>query len=116
MFPRDPFGDAERSGFMAESRSLLRHGARNRLGSIRNAAYYLRRRSSGTPLWQEYPRFEQFFALIESELAALEQRAVTVIAISGQPVPEMLARVSRLGAIAGMAKRAAARNGGADDH
>jgi hypothetical protein len=51
--------------------SHVRHGLRNRLGSIRNAAFFLRRRAR--PEWLEAePRLAEFLDLIQSEATASE--------------------------------------------
>jgi signal transduction histidine kinase len=44
-----------------------RHDLRNRLSSIQNAAFYLERKSRGTPLWDE-PRVPPFFEIIADEV------------------------------------------------
>lgn len=57
-----------------EARGTLRHALRNRLGSIRNAAYYLRRKvENETRLAQDVPRVPRFFRLIEDEVDAANQ-------------------------------------------
>jgi signal transduction histidine kinase len=58
-----------------ESLSLIRHDLRNRLGSIRNANFYLRRRVQklAPDVSTADPRVPEFFALIASELEATEQ-------------------------------------------
>lgn len=57
-----------------EARGTLRHALRNRLGSIRNAAYYLRRKvENDTKLAQDVPRVPRFFRLIEDEVDAANQ-------------------------------------------
>jgi signal transduction histidine kinase len=61
----DPLGGAARAALADEVASLIRHDMRNKLGSIRNAAFYLKRRVQPTELWQTDPRMSQFFALIE---------------------------------------------------
>jgi signal transduction histidine kinase len=60
---------------LEEAASTLRHDVRNRLSSIRNAAFYLRRRTvkAAPELIQQDPRVAQFFDLIESELVGAEQ-------------------------------------------
>lgn len=51
--------------------SHLRHGLRNRLGSIRNAAFFLRRKAR--PEWIEAePRLAEFLDLIQAEASAGE--------------------------------------------
>ena len=55
-----------------EAASVLRHKLRNKLGTIRNAAYYLRRKVQGSPLWEDV-RIPEFFDLIGGELDAAEK-------------------------------------------
>lgn len=90
MLPRDPLAEAERAGLAEEGLSFFRHAARNKLGSIRNATYYLRRRAASAPSWTEDPRIEQFFGLIDSELVALE-----ALLSEGQALPEKRERQVR---------------------
>ena len=53
--------------------SSMRHDLRNKLGSLRNAAFFLKRKLDGQPVWQEDARVPRFFQIIESELAAADQ-------------------------------------------
>jgi signal transduction histidine kinase len=55
-----------------ERLSVFRHDLRNRLGSIRNGAFYLKRKSEKSELWEGDPRFPRFFGLIEEEICAAE--------------------------------------------
>jgi signal transduction histidine kinase len=61
----DPLGGAARAALAEEVVSTVRHDMRNKLGSIRNAAFYLKRRVQQTELWTSDPRVSQFFALID---------------------------------------------------
>jgi CheY-like chemotaxis protein/anti-sigma regulatory factor (Ser/Thr protein kinase) len=61
----DPLGGLERASVAEEVASLLRHDLRNHLASIRNAAFYLRRRTKDTEIWRSDPRVPQFFTLID---------------------------------------------------
>ncbi len=61
----DPLGGLERASVAEEVASGLRHDLRNHLASIRNAAFYLRRRTRDTELWRADPRMAQFFGLID---------------------------------------------------
>src|SRR6476646_3505069 len=63
--PSDPLGGLERASVAEEVASLLRHDLRNHLASIRNAAFYLRRRTKDTEVWRSDPRMAQFFSLID---------------------------------------------------
>lgn len=77
-----------------ERLSVLRHDLRNRLSGIRNGAFYLRRRSEKSPLWEEDPRFPRFFGLIENEIQAAEtqlaEQASTAELLSRVPAPQLL--------------------------
>ena len=64
-----------------ERKAELRHFVRNRLAAVRNAAFYLQRRTETTALWHEDPRVAKFFALIVHELGQIEE------AVSGNRVP-----------------------------
>src|SRR4051812_8633496 len=55
----------ERVIIAEELASLIRHELRNNLSSIRNAAFYLKRRAQTTHLWEGDQRVPQFFTLIE---------------------------------------------------
>jgi signal transduction histidine kinase len=53
--------------------AVLRHDLRNRLSSIRNAAYYLMRQTQKAELWKADPKMEMLFQMIDSELASAEE-------------------------------------------
>jgi CheY-like chemotaxis protein len=53
----------------AELSAVFRHDLRNKLGAIRNALHYLRKRSEGQALWSD-ARVPRMFELVESELKA----------------------------------------------
>jgi signal transduction histidine kinase len=61
----DPLGGVARAALAEEVVAVVRHDMRNKLGSIRNAAFFLRRRVQQSDLWEAEPRMSQFFALIE---------------------------------------------------
>lgn len=64
-YPVDPLGAVERAAIAEEVASVVRHDLRNSLASIRNAAFYLKRRTTGTHLWEADARVPQFFTLID---------------------------------------------------
>lgn len=72
MTHRDAAIGARAAEAIASAKSShLRHGLRNRLGSIRNAAFFLRRRAR--PEWLEAePRLAEFLDLIQAEASAGE--------------------------------------------
>jgi signal transduction histidine kinase len=61
----------EQRAVVAEVLALLRHELRNKLATVRNAAFYLERRAEKSAFWGE-ARVPSFFKLIESELEAAE--------------------------------------------
>lgn len=73
MNPPDPLAAAEFSARLLEAGATLRHDLRNRLTAIKNASFYLKRRSEKAPLWQEDKRLATFFGLIDSELVEAEK-------------------------------------------
>ncbi len=58
-----------RTYLVEEVRSTLRHTLRNRLSVVRSAAYYLRRKVEGTPLFEADPNVKRFFELIDREVS-----------------------------------------------
>src|SRR5687768_11017854 len=60
---------------LEEGASTLRHDVRNRLSSVRNAAFYLERKvtKAAPALLEADPRVNEFFKLIESELLEAEK-------------------------------------------
>ena len=58
---------------LEEQLAVLRHDLRNRLGSIRNGTYYLKRKIEKTELWETDERFPRFFGLIDQEIANGEE-------------------------------------------
>jgi signal transduction histidine kinase len=62
----------ERVAIAEEVASSVRHDLRNKLASVRNAAFYIKRRAEKTELFQIDPRVEVFFKLIEDELGLAE--------------------------------------------
>jgi len=69
---RDPLALVEQLAVAEEIASIVRHDLRNRLGAIRNAGYFLKRRVSTTELWANEPRVPKFFGLIEDEVVAAD--------------------------------------------
>jgi CheY-like chemotaxis protein len=57
------------SWVQAELSAVFRHDLRNKLGAIRNAMHYLRKRSEGQAVWSD-ARVPRMFDLVESELKA----------------------------------------------
>ena len=59
----------ERALIAQELASIVRHDLRNKLGNVRNAAYYIRRRVEQSGAIED-PRVATFFKLIDDELTA----------------------------------------------
>jgi signal transduction histidine kinase len=64
----DPLGAAERAAIAEEIASVTRHDLRNKLASIRNASFYLRKRVEGTELWTNDAHVARFFSLVEEQI------------------------------------------------
>jgi signal transduction histidine kinase len=62
---RDPLAALESVAFSEEYVSTLRHDLRNKLASIRNAAFYLARRAQKTELWGDDPNVPRLFKIID---------------------------------------------------
>ncbi|UJR82361.1 hybrid sensor histidine kinase/response regulator [Sandaracinus amylolyticus] len=87
-----PLALAIRAAIADELTSALRHDLRNRLAAIRNAAFYLRRRTSKTPLWEEDARVSTFFDVIASEAQRADELVGSSAAVATGPTEH--ARVS----------------------
>ncbi|MBZ0115983.1 MAG: sensor histidine kinase [Sandaracinaceae bacterium] len=74
---------AEKAAVADELLGKLRHDVRNKLGSVRNAAFYLRKKVTQTPLWEEDRRVPSFFELIER---AIDEAQAQVAALDGERV------------------------------
>ena len=72
-----------------EVAAKMAHDLRNRLASIQNAAYFIKRKTQRTELW-EGSRLPRFFDLISSQVAEYRQRL---------PGIEVLASPDRVAAI-----------------
>jgi nitrogen fixation/metabolism regulation signal transduction histidine kinase len=70
---RDPLYSAELSCLLEESTTMLRHDVRNRLGSIRNMAFYVRRKISDTETAKADERIGEFLGKIESEIEWIDE-------------------------------------------
>jgi two-component system, response regulator RegA len=70
---RDPPGSEKGAAAGEDVVRGLRHQLRNKLGSIRNGAFYLRRRIQGTELWTSDPRMQQILGLMDEAVADAEK-------------------------------------------
>lgn len=53
--------------------SGMRHELRNKLSSLRNASFFLKRKFDGQQVWKDDGRVPRFFQIMEAELAAAEE-------------------------------------------
>jgi len=66
---RDPLALVEQAAVAEEILAVLRHGLGNRFGTIRNAAFFVRRRVARTTA-EEDPRVDRFLQTIDDEVVA----------------------------------------------
>jgi signal transduction histidine kinase len=79
MPARDPLYSVELVRLLEESTSMLRHDVRNRLGSIRNMAYFVNKRVSKSETAKE-PRVADFLGKMESEVQQADDLIETWVA------------------------------------
>jgi signal transduction histidine kinase len=53
--------------------SGMRHDLRNKLGSLRNATFFLKRKLEGQSIWRDDVRVPRFIQIMESELSAADE-------------------------------------------
>jgi signal transduction histidine kinase len=99
----DPLAGLERVAFAEEVAAVLRHELRNKLSSVRNAAYYLSQRAAQAGIGASDPRFTAFLQLIDEQVAGCDQLLCDKASFA-DVYPRRVGRV-RLGACA---ERAAA--------
>lgn len=69
--------------------SSMRHDLRNKLGSLRNATYFLKRKLDGQPVWRDDVRVPRFFQIMESELTGADQVLASGMSeVLSEPRPE----------------------------
>lgn len=69
---RDPLLIAEQAATSEEALSVIRHDMRNKLATVRNAVYSMKRRLAGSEASKKDPRIMQFLDTIDSEMVAAE--------------------------------------------
>jgi signal transduction histidine kinase len=69
----DPLALVELSVIVEEATSRVRHDLRNKLGSIRNAAFFMKRRLSKTEEWSADPRLDAMATLLESDVTVANE-------------------------------------------
>lgn len=67
---------ATEAAIVEEILGTIRHDVRNKLAAVRQAAQYLKRKSEGSNLWSEDPRFAKFYALIDEQLVEADKLLV----------------------------------------
>ncbi len=84
----------ERIAVADEAVSVLRHDVRNKIGSVRNAVFYIRRKCKDSVPFRDDPRISTFLDLIESELTAadalLSSDKLPRLPAAGKPSPVRL--------------------------
>lgn len=88
MARHDSLHSIEISRVLLEASAVLRHDLRNRLGSIRNMAFFVKKRVCGNPTAADDPRVVQFLDTIESEV----DRATALMESWGERVANVHAR------------------------
>jgi signal transduction histidine kinase len=75
----DPLGSVQLVAIVDETMSALRHDLRNKLASVRNAEFYIRRRLRSSETWQADARLQEMSGIIQDEMRTanelLDQRA-----------------------------------------
>jgi signal transduction histidine kinase len=82
MRPADSLRAVELSRVLLEASAALRHDLRNRLGSIRNLAFFVKQRLAGSEVAAIDPRIVRFLETIETEV----DRATTLMDSWGERV------------------------------
>ncbi|WP_437622307.1 ATP-binding protein [Sorangium sp. So ce1151] len=85
MMSRDPLGAAEQAATAEEIVATLRHDLRNCFGTIRNAAYFIRRKVAREQVCRDDPRVEQFIHVIDEEVIAASALVDDVIGSRARP-------------------------------
>ncbi|WP_437306353.1 sensor histidine kinase [Sorangium sp. So ce388] len=85
MMSRDPLGAAEQAATAEEIVATLRHDLRNCFGTIRNAAYFIRRKVAREQVCRDDPRVEQFIHVIDEEVLAASALVDDVIGSRARP-------------------------------
>jgi signal transduction histidine kinase len=101
---QDPLIEAQRAAISEEVACALAHDIRNKIGTIRNAAFFLQKRARTTGFWDSDARVAQMFELIDSAIASsdiiLDQRAPRNIIARSPVVVTARAGVERAVALA----------------
>lgn len=67
---RDPLAPIEQAAIAEEVLSAIRHDLRNKLATVRNATYYIRRRISGSEVFAQEPKLALFLDTMDNEVMA----------------------------------------------
>ncbi|WP_437506091.1 sensor histidine kinase [Sorangium sp. So ce1099] len=95
MMSRDPLGAAEQAATAEEIVATLRHDLRNCFGTIRNAAYFIRRKVAREQLCRDDPRVEQFIHVIDEEVLAASALVDDVIGSRARPLRRTVSASAR---------------------
>ena len=79
---RDRLLRVEKLASIGQMAGSVAHGLRNPLGSIKNAAYYLKRRLGASELARSNPRIEQFLEIIERQVDRSHQIITDLMAFA----------------------------------
>ncbi|AUX48686.1 histidine kinase [Sorangium cellulosum] len=82
---RDPLGAAEQAATAEEIVATLRHDLRNCFGTIRNAAFFLKRKVAREQACRDDPRVEQFIHVIDEEAVEASALVDDVVVQSRMP-------------------------------
>lgn len=73
MMQSDPLRTAELLAIIEEATTPVRHDVRNRIASVRNLAFFVRRKLSGEEIRERDPRVNEFLLKIESEVQRTDE-------------------------------------------
>jgi signal transduction histidine kinase len=69
---RDPLAPIEQAAIAEELLSTIRHELRNKLATVRNATYYIRRRIAGSQVFAEEPKLGLFLDTMDNDVVAAD--------------------------------------------
>ena len=73
MRAADPLRTVEMLALLEEASTPLRHDVRNRIASIRNLAYFVRRKLGSEHVPERDPRIVEFLSKIEAEVQRTDE-------------------------------------------
>ena len=102
----DPLRTVELLALLEEATTPLRHDVRNRIASVRNLAFFVRRKLSGEVAPQRDPRVDEFLNKIEGEVQRTDE-VIEAWSTRSQAVRTPDARRVRISDCVGLAARTA---------